>query len=132
MKRKPTDMARINQKIRDYLISVAVNKGRPVTYSELNEDCNLNLDWENPDHRNQISKILGDISKIEHENNRPLLSSLVVMKSTIPLEPAYGFYSFAKELGFKFKDNQLFSASQMGKCIRYWKEKAKKFGDEKQ
>ena len=54
------------------------------------------LDMSNIADRNEIGKILGDISKFEHDKKRPLLSALVIRKGDS--FEGDGFYRMAEEL----------------------------------
>ena len=88
----------MNQKVREHLIELA-RKERTITYQELSDQCKLNLvmrDSENA--RAEIGRILGKISTFEHENGRPLISSLVITKGDN--YQGDGFYKLAEELGY--------------------------------
>jgi len=54
------------------------------------------LDMGNPDHRNEIAIILGEISRHEHEHSRPLLSAVVILEGDSL--PGKGFFTLAREL----------------------------------
>ena len=109
--------------VRNYLIELARKKSnQTVTYQKLCDDCHIGLDMSNIADRNDIGHILGDISKFEHNNNRPLLSALVIRKGD-----AYegdGFYKLAEELGFgdwrKLKREGVFEILQMKEAIEKW------------
>ena len=66
----------INQKIYERLKEVAIN-GELVTYGEIAPLAILNM--ENPDDRNKLAQILGNISNHEHAQGRPTLSAVVVL-----------------------------------------------------
>ena len=53
---------------------------------------------EGQHRRKEIGKILGDISRHEHKNERPLLSSLVIRIDD--KTEGDGFFKLAEELGF--------------------------------
>lgn len=117
----------MNKKVYEKLIEVAKKQGKykkgVITYSDLNDECNLNLDYNNIKDRNEISHILGAIARYETKHNRPLLSALVVLKGSVPLKPAYGFFSYADELGVRNKgekDLELYYR-QLKKCWETWK-----------
>ena len=55
------------------------------------------LDMSLPDDRNRIADILDEISTFEHEQDRPLLSVVVVQTETG--RPGKGFYKLATRLG---------------------------------
>jgi len=84
----------VNQQIYDRLKDVARN-GELVTYGEIAPLANLNM--ENPGNRNTMAQILGDISTHEHEQERPMLSAVVVLVETG--YPGDGFFALARELG---------------------------------
>ena len=65
-----------------------------VTYSEIAPLADL--DMEDPSHRDEIGRLLGEISKHEHGMNRPLLSVLVIHRDNNM--PGPGFFKLAKRL----------------------------------
>ncbi len=108
--------------VREHLINIARQK-ETIQYQELSELCRLGLDMNNPQHRVEIGEILDEISKHEHENNRPLLSAVVATDSTIP---GNGFYELAKELGLYSgsteTDRLIFWVEELKKVYDFWKE----------
>ncbi len=114
----------INKKVRNYLIELSRKKFKQtVTYQKLSDDCKLDLNMqENPSDRTYIGEILGLISTFEHENNRPLLSALVIRASDD--YEGDGFYKLAEQLGFgnwkRLKKEGIFEAVQIKKCINFW------------
>lgn len=62
--------------VRNILINVA-SKKQLIYYSDLCKTANLRLDMSIPADRGKIGEILGHISRYEHENGRPLISSVV-------------------------------------------------------
>lgn len=84
------------ERVRQILITHA-SRGKYVVYTELVKEANLDLNMSNPYHRTLLGHILGAISVYEHENGRPMLSSVVVSKDS--LMPSDGFYKLAEELG---------------------------------
>lgn len=106
--------------VRNILIRIA-SKKQTIYYSELCEKANLNLDMSIPADRGEIGKILGHISRYEHENERPLLSSVVVTKN---MEQGDGFFKLAEELGFgdwkKLKKEKLFEYDMINKTHNFW------------
>ena len=110
----------INQQIYDRLKEVASN-GELITYGAIAPLANL--DMENPDDRNKISQILGDISTYEHEQGRPMLSAIVVLAETG--YPGDGFYTLARELGLhhgkkEFEDLDFF-VKEVKRAYDFWK-----------
>ncbi len=91
----------MNPRVRDTLIVVA-KKGRIghdgiVFYEELNQHCNLDLDFSLDSDRRRIGKILGDVSEYEIARGAPLLSAVVVQQST--MRPGTGFNKLVDALG---------------------------------
>lgn len=119
----------MNIKVREYLIEVARKRtDQIVTYQKLCDDCDLKLNmYNNPNDRTEIGKILDDISVYEYENNRPLLSSLVVRISD--KEEGDGFYRLCQRLGYgeakKLKADCTFSVKHMNRCIEFWSNEGK-------
>jgi len=114
----------MNKLVYEKLKQVATEK-KLITYSELNETCGLFLDFELAKDRNELGRILGEISEYEVKHKRPMLSAIVVFKNKHPPEPAYGFYNFADELKIRKKgetDQQLFFR-QINECFEEWSEK---------
>lgn len=114
----------MNEDVRKYLIEqVARRKGATIGYQVLCDQCQLGLNMQASEFdRAEIGKILGEISTFEHTNQRPLLSSLVVNKST-----GYegdGFYKLCEELGFgdgqKLRNRKNFDQDQKEKCWDFW------------
>jgi hypothetical protein len=72
--------------------------------------------------RGEIGRILGEISRFEHNETRPLLSSLVVSKGEN--YQGDGFYKLAEELGFgswkKLKTDKSFEIGQMNVSYNFW------------
>jgi len=116
----------MNKKVYEKLKEVAKN-GTTITYTDLNRECCLNLDFNNINDRNKISEILGEISKHEVKEGRPMLSALVVLKGAIPSAPAYGFYAYAEELGVwdGKGDQKVFFYRELKRCWEQWKKKLK-------
>ncbi|MDP3469596.1 MAG: hypothetical protein Q8S11_14750 [Daejeonella sp.] len=115
----------MNEIVRRKLIEVARKKGeQTITYQELSDQCNLGLLMRESEYaRAEIGRILGEISTFEHNNARPLLSSLVLSKGS-----AYegdGFFKLCDELGFgpwkKLQNDIEFPFQQMRKCYDFWK-----------
>ena len=55
------------------------------------------LDMSSPDDRIEIGHLLGEISRYEHMQGRPMLSAVVVHKDNN--KPGSGFFELAHELG---------------------------------
>jgi hypothetical protein len=110
----------MNEKIYDALKNAAVQHGRPLTYSDIAPLAEL--DMGRADHRNQIAKILDEISTEEHANGRPLLSAIVVHSEDYL--PGGGFFKMAKRLGAFNKGSQSdFHAEELTNVYAYWRGK---------
>ncbi len=110
----------VNEKVRKKLIEIA-KKNTIITYSQLILDCELKIDLSSPKDRNELAKILGEISVYEVKNNRPMLSAIVIEKKT-PLFPAKGFFTYAKELKCQTNESDVdFFAKELTKCFEEWK-----------
>ncbi len=110
---------KINQVIYDRLKELARKKDL-ITYGEIAPLVDLNM--ENPDDRNKMATLLGEISTYEHNDGRPMLSSIVVLaESRVPGE---GFFKLARELGIHYgnkeQDNSDFFALESKKVFNYW------------
>ncbi len=122
----------MHETVRKALIEVARQRTKQtITYQELSDKCKLGLNMrDNPSDRTKIGIILGEISKFEHNNKRPFLSSIVIR--LIDGEEGEGFYKLAEKLGYgpikKLKED-CFEEIQIGKCIEFWsnEENYKKF-----
>jgi hypothetical protein len=113
----------MNEQVRGYLIQVARSPARtPVTYSQVNQNCGLGLDFEFQTDRNEIGRILGEIGTYEFNNGRPILSALVVHQGE-PADHGVGFYNLCDSLGVgdarRLRD-RLFGYEEMTRCFDYW------------
>lgn len=113
----------MNTKVRSFLIQRARDKGNElVRYQELSDKCKLGLNMSNIDHRNEIGRILGEISRYEHNNGRrPLLSALVIRAGDN--YEGDGFFKLADELDFgdwKKLRKSNFDILEINKCIEFW------------
>lgn len=107
----------MKDRIRDTLIKAARNQ-RVVYYAEVGKLLNFSMD--NPSHRVELGRILGEISTEEHEKGRPLLSAVVVHKEDH--QPGEGFFNLARELGKKRpdEDSDAFYASELKRVFNAW------------
>lgn len=113
--------------VRNILINVA-SKKQLIYYSDLCKTANLRLDMSIPADRGKIGEILGHISRYEHENGRPLISSVVVSRS---MEQGDGFFKLAQELGFgnwkKLKNGKMFEYDMINKAHNFWSKQRPQF-----
>lgn len=84
----------MKKQLYDELVRRAKGRG-PLCYSEAAKYVGLSMD--KIEDRNELSRLLGEIADHEHENGRPMLTALVVLKNSNT--PSKGFYKKAKELG---------------------------------
>lgn len=116
----------MNEVVRKHLVEIARN-GKTITYQELSDKCKLGLIMRESEYaRAEIGRILGDISALEHKNQRPLISSLVLSKGDN--YQGDGFYKLCEILGFgnwkKLKADISFEIGQMNACYDFWKDDA--------
>lgn len=112
----------MNRIVRSKLIEIARKRGGYIHYQQLANECNLGLFFQdNPSHRKEIGRILGEISAFEEEHRRPLLSSLVISQGG---DEGYGFFKLCEELGYgnwkKLKNDPAFPSIQMNRCYDFW------------
>lgn len=107
----------MKEQIREMLIKAAKNQ-KVVYYAEVGELLNFSMD--NPHHRKELGRILGEISTEEDDNDRPLLSAVVVHKEDHL--PGEGFFNLAKELGKQKpdEDNDTFYTNELRKVFDAW------------
>ena len=113
----------MNDTVRSYLIEKAKQRtNQTVTYQQLCDDCRLRLNMQEITDRNEIGKILDEISRYEHTAGRPLLSALV-MRAVDNYE-GDGFYKLAEDLGYgdwqRLKREGIFEIQQIRDCIQFW------------
>lgn len=112
----------MNEKMREVLIETA-REGKLITYSELKSKCDLDLDFEQSKDRSILGDILGEISTAEVNQGRPMLSSVVTLKSQTPLSASYGFFTLARNL-------QLLDSTNKKEEYFFWIETLKKVYEE--
>ena len=110
-------------RIRKYLIACARRRtNQLVTYQEVNQDCELGLDFNISHDRDVIGEVLGEISQEEHENGRPLLSAIVVKKGA-DNNVGKGFYDLAEGLGYgdgRKLQRESFLETEQQNVIEFW------------
>lgn len=110
------------ERIYDVLIEVARSKS-VITYDELCVRASLPYEMANPDHRNQLSQCLADISSDEVDQGHPMLSAVVVRAEDG--YPGSSFFKFAAEMGLcankmKEEDQAVFFAEELKKVHDFW------------
>ena len=94
-----------------------------ITYSDLNDELDLGLDFDDPEDRKQIGEWLGEISEYEVELGHPMLSAVVVQKERIGTfgDSGEGFYKIAIDLEVFQGDNKyIFWVSELNAVHNYW------------
>jgi len=105
----------VNQLIYKKLKEIAASRG-VTDYTAVGKMIGLSM--ELPIDRNTISLILDEINIYECENNRPMLSS-VVIRQDINL-PGEGYFNCARQLGYQVNDPVVFWANELIKVHNYW------------
>lgn len=79
----------------------------------------VGLDMANPDHRDQMSVMLDEISRHEHSRGCPLLSAVVIhVEDNIP---GNGFFTLAAQLGlFRGRDRFMFFVGELRRVHDHW------------
>ena len=113
----------MNERVRTYLIDLARQRtDQTINYQRLSDNCNLGLDMSNITDRNTMATILDEISTFEYNNDRPLLSALVIRLDDT--REGDGFYKMADRLGYgswqQLKRENIFEAHQIGVCLDFW------------
>ncbi|MCK4324459.1 MAG: hypothetical protein KAW89_08020 [Armatimonadetes bacterium] len=73
----------------------------------------IGLDMSEPPERTRIGEILGEISRYEHEEGRPMLSAVVVHAADG--FPGKGFFNLARELGVYVGPDDVFFCRELEK-----------------
>ena len=100
-------------------------RGQTISYSELITQAKLKFNMENTNERGLIGSLLGQVSRKEVEQGRPMISCLVVSNGTFM--PGKGFFELAEILyGISINNNDAqlkFFVDEMNKTIDFWKSK---------
>ncbi|MBI2831829.1 MAG: hypothetical protein HYX79_06195 [Chloroflexi bacterium] len=87
-------------------------------YTEVGEI--VGLDMATDVGRIRIAQILDDINRFEAQNNRPMLSAVVILKGKNI--PGSGFFECAKGLGkYDGGDDDRFWADEVANVYNYWR-----------
>lgn len=108
------------QIVRERLIEIA-KRQETISYSQLANDCDFF--YSSIEERNHFHHLLGEISKFEVKNNRPMLSILVHHKGDILRNPGKGFFNLADELNQRKKgeDDLKLKNRILTECWKIWK-----------
>ena len=92
---------------------------RTTTYSELGDLVGLDMSTEVG--RIRIAQILDDINWYESMENRPMLSSVVILKNEN--RPGNGYFECARTLGkYRGNDDLAFWSSELSEVYNNWGE----------
>ena len=108
----------MNDELYQKLIEVAKNTDT-VTYEEIREIAGVGS-FDSPGNRVLIGAILEQLSAHEHNEGRPLLSAVVILKDeNIPGE---GFFTLAKKLELMDEEGDRlgFFVRELGRVHDYW------------
>lgn len=99
----------------------AARAGDILSYSDVGKP--LGLDFESPADRNVIARLLGEISRHEVAEGRPMLSSLVWHKDLSG--PGVGLRNLGIELGLVWgdEDDLAFATRQLNATHAYWRDR---------
>ncbi len=106
----------MHEHIYQKLLAVARSQ-RVTTYQEIAPLAGL--DMSNQADRNEIGRLLGEISTVEHQLGHPLLSAVVILKEhNIPGD---GFFTLARELHVHDgNDDFLFFIQELRRVHDFW------------
>lgn len=111
-------ISQLEKQIRLYLAKIARRKGF-VNYGKLNADMHLGLHFELSCDRAKLGNYLGEISFDEwHENGRPMLSSITVLKDSTT--PGPGFYELAESMNRPIHDKDKFWIDELQATHAFW------------
>ncbi len=97
-------------------------RGTTITYSDLTGEMARAGQIALEAHGSPLAGMLGQISTLEHEQGRPMVSAVVVHKGDAA--PGPGFWQFARHLGLTSgggRHAQLeFWSVELARCYGYW------------
>ncbi len=108
--------------IRNALIELARLR-RTETYTWLNNELGMSLNFDNGHDRGLIGDWLVEVSTHEHEQGRPLLSALITHKNG-KREQGDGFYKLCEEIynipWEDLKGNKKWENKEIARCFEFW------------
>lgn len=112
----------MTDRIRTKLIELARQR-TTWTYSQLNDQLELGLNFTNPADREYIGELLGEITEHDFERERPLLSCLITHQNGLR-EQGDGFYKLCERLfqqdWMALKANKEWENSLIADCYTFW------------
>lgn len=113
----------MNEQVRSYLIEIAREKEKFVSYSDVVKECGLSINLKSNFGRNQLTNLLSEISEFEDSHGRPLISAMAIYKDPNLNGHGDGFYIVAEKLKkgkfSKLKD-ALFGFTEAAACRSFW------------
>lgn len=111
------------EKIKAHLIKVA-KAPTTRTYQELCEECDLQYEMDDITDVGRLSNMLTRISKYEFGHDRPLLSIVIVNKTT--KIPGDGFFKMCEEMKYggweTLMNNGTFFPDMLKDCQEHWQQ----------
>lgn len=107
----------VHRELYETLVGEA-RRGEMLYYSQIGPMLRLN--FESPADRNRIAYLLGEISRYEHAQGRPFLSSIVWYKDMS--SPGPGLHRLGVELGAVrgIEDDLAFAIRQVNETFAFW------------
>lgn len=110
----------MNQQLYQHLLEIAANR-RYIRYSNAGAIVGLNMN--EPDDRDEISRLLDEISEHEHQAGHPLLSAVVIHAQDNM--PGNGFFTMAQRVGrFNGGDRLQFWLDELRNVHDHWANQA--------
>jgi hypothetical protein len=100
--------------VREIILRYA-RRGECCTYKNISDE--LGIGWSQAHRR--MPPILGQVSEMEHDCDRPLLTAIVVSQKG---KCGGGFLEMAKRAGANFTNRERFQAEEQSKVFEYWRE----------
>lgn len=92
--------------------------GETITYENLGQD--IGLEMETLAERTQLTHMLTEVARREHESGRPLLTAVVVNDTGTP---GYEFYSVADDVGYNVGSYDVpFFKEELERVYNYWQD----------
>lgn len=112
------------KEIRSQLIELA-RMNSTWSYSMLNDQLQLGLNFDDGSHRKLVGDWLEEISLHELDKERPLISSMIVHKSG-KKEQGDGYYKLCEKLYNRpwkeLKGDRQFEKDRIDECHAFWKD----------
>ena len=101
--------------VREIILRYA-RQEKTCTYKTIADE--LGIEWAQAHRR--LPPILGQVSEMEHDYKRPLLTAIVVSQKG---DCGNGFFEMAKRAGVDFVDRERFQEKEQRRVFDYWREK---------